>query len=243
MKTNIKKFYRISEDLERYLVSDKKRVNSLKKVYVSNKKFFGKRVLDIACGGGVLGFIIEPKGHSYTGIDINPDMIKNAKKYSKEVKSKNKFILGDATKKKITGKFDTITLLGNSLGHLTTSDFVKLLKNIEKNIHKGTYFIIDYRDVVTLLFEKKWKDKMIERKRNEKVISITKAFDTKRGEIIKEAFNETLKKKVTFAHAVWAPFILEPIMSLSGWKLVKRKPASYWQGWLDVYRLVSFPKR
>ncbi len=235
MKTDIKKFYRTSEDFERYLASDKKRVDALKKLYSSNKKFFGKKVLDIACGGGVLGFIIEPKGHTYVGIDINPDMIKSAKKHTKELKSKNKFILGDITKKKITGSFDTITFLGNSLGHFTTFDLMKLLKNIEKNTHKGTYFIIDYRDVVTILFEKKWKDKMIEKKRNEKVISITKAFDTKRGEIIKEAFNETLKKKIRFAHAVWSPFILESIMNLSGWELVKRKPAPYWQGWLDVY--------
>lgn len=235
MKTDVKKFYRISEGFERYLVSDKKRVNALKKLYNSNKKFFGKKVLDIACGGGVLGFIIEPKGHTYMGIDINPDMIKNAKKYAKETKSKNQFILGDITKKKIAGKFDTITFLGNSLGHFTTFDFVKLIKNIERNTPKGTHFIIDYRDVVTILFEKKWKDRMVEKKRNEKVISITKEFDTKKGEIIKEAFNETFKKKVKFAHAVWAPFILEPIMNLLGWELVKRRTAPYWQGWLDVY--------
>lgn len=236
MKVNIKKFYRISEDFKRYLVSDKKRFNSLKKLYQSNKKYFGKKILDIACGGGVLGFILEQKGHSYVGIDINPDMINSAKRYAREIKSKNKFIIGDVTKKKIAGKFDTITFLGNSLAHFTTFDFVDLLENIESNTHKGTYFIIDYRDVVTILFEKKWKERMIEKKRGEKVLSVTKGFDSKKGEIIKEVFNEAQKKKVKFVHAVWAPFILEPIMNLSGWKLVKRKPVSYWQGWLEVYK-------
>ena len=236
MKTNIKKFYRISENFERYLINNKKRYESIKKVYQSNKKYFGKKVLDIACGGGVLGFIVEPKGHSYVGIDINPDMIKGAKEYSRKIKSKNKFILGDITKKKISGKFDTIAFLGNSLGHLTSFEFVKLLKNIEKNTHKESYFIVDYRDVVLMLFQREWKDRMTEKRGSDKVISVTKKFDSEKGEIIKEAFNETKKKKVKFVHAVWAPFIVEPIMNLFGWKLVKRKKAPYWQGWLDVYK-------
>ena len=236
MKTNIQQFYRISEKFERYLISDKKRFTSLKRVYQSNKKFFGKRVLDIACGGGILGFIIEPKGHFYVGIDINPDMIGNAKKHAKEIKSKNKFILGDVKKKKISGKFDTITFVGNSLGHFNTFEFIKLLKNIKINVKKGGYFIIDYRDVVTLLFKKEWKHKMIEKRGNEKILSITDKFNPQKGEIIKEAFNETLRRKIRFSHAVWSPFILEPIMALLGWKLVKRRKAPFWGGWLEVYK-------
>ena len=188
MKTDMKQYYRKSDHFGRYQMTNKDRVKRIKKIYLSNKKYFGKKVLDIACGGGVLGFVIEPKGHAYTGIDINPDMISSAKKYAKDINSKNNFLLGDATKKKINGKFDTITMLVNALCHINTHDFLIMLKNVSANTHKGTYFIIDYWDIVDLLFKKQWKDRWIEKKVGKIIVSLTTGADTEFGEIYKKAF-------------------------------------------------------
>ena len=84
LANQLKTYYRDHENYNDYLMKSKERVKSLKNLYNNNKKYFGKKVLDLTCGGGVMGFIVENKGHSYTGMDINPDMIQEAKKYAKE---------------------------------------------------------------------------------------------------------------------------------------------------------------
>lgn len=238
MKENVRQYYIKSEHFTRYLMSDKRRVKNIKDIYKTNKRYFGKNVLDICCGGGILGFIIEPNGHKYLGIDINPDMINNAKKYAKTVKSKARFVLADVSKNQIKGKFNTITLIGNALIHFNTYEFLNIMKNLKKNYKKGTYFIIDYRDVVELLFKKQWKDKMIEKNKGKTVISLTTGCDTNKGEIYKSASERSGKNRIIFKHTIWSPFIIEPLMKTLGWKLVKRKRIERWQGWIDVYKKV-----
>jgi len=215
----------------------------LERLFRSNRRYFGKKILDIGCGGGVLGFIVERKGCEYLGIDANPDMIKDARGWARRLNSKNTFILGDATKASIRGTFDTITLLGNGLCHYTTHDFVALLRNLQSAAHQDTYFIVDYRDVVELLFDKEWKDKMIERRRGKRIVSLTLGCDTRAGEIRKRAFESGGKNPVKFAHAIWSPFIIEPLMESNGWKLVKRARGSGQRSWLDVYRKQAAPEQ
>jgi len=238
MKTNIQQYYRKSDDVKTYLITNKKRVKKIRNIYKSNRKYFGKKILDIGCGGGILGFLIESNGHKYTGLDINPDMIKNAKKHAKEIKSKNKFILGDATKKKINGTFNTITSIGNGLCHITTHDFLNILKNIKKNSKKGTHFLIEYRDVVGMLFRKEWKYKMIEKSKGKTLTSLTIGASMKEGEIYKKSFDKNGQNKIFFTHTIWSPFIMEPIMNSDGWKLLKRKKNKRWKGWLEIYKRV-----
>jgi len=236
MDSNIKQYYRKSENFNRYLITDKERTKNMLQIYNSNKKFFGKNILDIARGSGILGFIIEKKEHNYLGVDINLDMISNAKKYAKETKSKNKFLLGNILKSKIPGKFDTITFIGNGLAHFTTHDFLEILDNLGKNAKKDSNFIIDYRDVVNLLFHKQWKDKMIKKNKGKTTISLTTGVNFEKGEIYKEDFEKNGKSGIKFSHSIWSPFIIEPLIKVFGWRLIKRKKILRWQGWLDVYK-------
>jgi hypothetical protein len=110
-----------------------------------------------------------------------------------------------------------------------------MIKNLSEDAHKGTYFIIDYRDIVELLFKKQWKDRWVEKK-VKTIISLTTGADMKVGEIYKKAFEKNGKNKINFSHAIWSPFIIEPIMESFGWKLVSRKRIKEWQGWIDVYK-------
>jgi len=207
------------------------RVQKLKRFYQANKTYFGKRVLDLACGGGILGFILEQHHHQYTGIDINKDMIHNARAHAKATHSQNTFILADITKKNIRQRFDTITLIGNSLGHINTHEFFCVLQNIPP----AQYFVVDYRDVVQLLFDKKWQHKMKE-KRKKTFISTTIKMNPNEGNIYKKAQTLQGKKILTFTHAIWSPFIIEPLMHTFGWTLVKRRKNKSWQGWTDIYK-------
>lgn len=233
----IRKYYRTSENFHRYLINNEKRVKEIKKI-LANKKFFGKKVLDIACGGGILGFLLEKNKHDYTGIDINPDMILAAKNYANKSKSKNKFILADITNKKIKGRFDTFAFLGNALCHFTTNDYVKTLQNLKQNAKRGSYFILEYRDVVDLLFKRQWKKRIVERDKGKTIISLTTGVNMKTGEIFKKAFDKKGGNRINFVHAIWSPFILESIMKSSGWGLVKRVENRRWHGWIDIYKKI-----
>ena len=235
MKTNIVAYYRKHDPFSRYLTTDKRRVKQLSGLYHSNKRYFGRRVLDIACGGGVLGFIIEKHGHSYTGVDVNPDMISRAKNYAKKIGSRNRFIKRDATRMKIGGAFDTVCILGNALCHFSTHDLSRILENAATNCRKNTHVIVDYRDMVGLMFAKQWNvgTRLVEKDKGR--VSTTKRCDTRTGFVVTTTTDLRKKKEVLFAHAIWSPFIIEPIMNDHGWSLVQRSFSKRWSGWLDIY--------
>lgn len=235
MKLSMLKYYRQWEPFQRYTTNNKKRVRGIERLYSLNRKYFGSKILDVACGGGILGFHVESKGHSYVGIDVNPDMIQIAKSHAKQSGSRCKFILGNARSKKVIGKYDTLTFIGNSISHLTTNEFLDVLKNLSRNARKAAYFIIDYRDTVGLLFRKVWRDNLSETYGRTTKTVTTRGCSTVEGEIYQDAFvkgNLLMKAKQT----IWSPFILEPLMKSHGWVLVRRKGASQWQGWLDIYQ-------
>jgi ubiquinone/menaquinone biosynthesis C-methylase UbiE len=92
----------------------------LSRLYALKRRYFGHEVLDVACGSGVLGFVLEQAGHNYIGIDVNPDMISSARAYARKLRSGNRFMLGDASRMKLEGTFDTVCLLGNALCRFST---------------------------------------------------------------------------------------------------------------------------
>lgn len=67
-------------------------------------------ILDLGCGQGILSRII-PKTFSYTGVDISPSLLKEAKRQSKN--TKDLFLLGDITKpiSEIKVKFDYVCFI------------------------------------------------------------------------------------------------------------------------------------
>lgn len=234
MKTNIMIYYRKHDNLSKYVTANRARLKQLSHLFSSNKRFFGRKVLDIACGGGVLGFIVEREGRAYTGVDVNPDMIAAARSYAREVGSANRFKTGDALRMKFDGTFDTICILGNALCHFSTRDFSRTVQRISPHIKRGGYLIADYRDLVLLMFNKRWnvRKKLVKGGR----VSATKGCDTSSGFVLVATADLDGENRVGFAHAIWSPFIIEPIMIDHGWTLVRRRFSKRWSGWLDIYR-------
>ena len=232
----IRAYYRRHDDFLRYTAADKDRMADLGRLYTKAKRYFGRDVLDLACGGGALGFVVESKGHSYVGIDINPDAVGAARNHAAEVGSRNRFVLEDIRSVKLEGTFDTLTLLGNALCHFNTSEFVSIMANVERNIHMGSYFIVDYRDVVSLLFAGKWSRKRYVQKRGgTTVTSLTRRIDTERGDAVIDSLAKG-RRPLRFTYAIWSPFIIEPLMRLNKWKLVRREFRRLNSSWLDIYR-------
>lgn len=137
---------------------------------------------------------------------------------------------------KIDGEFDTVCMLGNALCHFSTHDLSRILQNTAECSERGAYFIVDYRDMVRLMFSKKWNigKRLVEKERGR--ISRTEGCDTRTGFVLVKTTDLRGSDEVAFAHAIWSPFIIERIMNDHGWSIVKRTFSKRWSGWLDIYR-------
>ena len=71
-----------------------------------NKKL---RILDVGCGAGFFTILLAKAGHQVTGIDLTPDMIKNAKQLAEEEQAECEFAVMDAENPEFQeGTFDVI---------------------------------------------------------------------------------------------------------------------------------------
>lgn len=243
MRHAIQEFYRGADDHRRYSMDDAGRVAAHEEFYKTNRRSISGPVLDLACGGGILGFILERHRIGYTGVDINPDMIAAARRHARKVGSRAAFVLGDATRIRRLPRSRTVTLLGNALCHLSTRDVAAILRRVTPLVPTGGRFFVDYRDVVGLLFRREWRAKMVITHKGRRIISYTRGCDTERGVIIKEDVSATTHTSTEFTHGIWSPFILEPLMLAHGWRLVERVAMESWQGWAEEYRRARVGER
>lgn len=224
MNRQLVHIYRTGDDYRRYAWENMDRRKSLASFYSAYRRYIGRKVLDLCCGGGVLGRILEPTGRSYLGIDANPDMIREARKAAAEAASKQRFVLGDVLKHPIAGKFDTITLIGNSLAHFTVHDFDELLTRRRKNAHPGSTFLIDYRDLVGMFWHGSWSRVKVQTHVRGKIVHRARVVDLENGRLDLRARPTSRDWDLEWSHAIWSPFIMQAVMLGHGWKLVSRMP-------------------
>jgi SAM-dependent methyltransferase len=241
---NLVKIYRTAEDYRRYAPDNSDRQTVLKDFYRKYRRYFGRSVLDLACGGGVLGGVLARSRLSYVGIDANPDMIHEARTAKRN--SRQRFVLGDIRRSRIAGRFDTVALLGNSLAHLSVADMTELLSRRASNVHRGTTFLVDYRDLVAMFWNGSWSKVKIQTHVRGRVVHRARLVDLEGGKLHMRARPSSRGWVLDWAHAIWSPFILESLMQSHGWQLVRRSPASTDskvppEHYIDVYRLE--PKR
>jgi sarcosine/dimethylglycine N-methyltransferase len=96
----------------------------------------GKRVLDLACGTGRHSVALALEGVEVEGIDNSKVMISRAKENAASKGVKPTFILDEMTEfeSKVTGKYDLIICLGNSLALL--EDF-KTLERVISSVYNS----------------------------------------------------------------------------------------------------------
>jgi ubiquinone/menaquinone biosynthesis C-methylase UbiE len=103
-----------------------------------------RTILDLACGTGSAAVILAERGLDVVGVDISEDMLKVAKKKSKNVK----FILGDMTKLKLKKKFDAVVCIYDSLNYLLKeSEIEDAFKGVYKILNKGGIFVFDVNTI------------------------------------------------------------------------------------------------
>jgi SAM-dependent methyltransferase len=244
VKRRLVDIYRTGDDFRRYTWDDANRRRELASFYEEHRSYFGRRVLDLGCGGGVLGRILEPAGLSYAGVDANPDMIREARKSAKQAGSRQTFMLGDIVRGRIPGRFDTITLLGNSMAHFDVRDMDELLRRRRANAHAGTTFLLEYRDLIAMFWQGTWSRVKIQTTVRGKVVHRARLVDLENGNLAMRARPSSGAWVLDWEHAIWSPFILEMLMRSHGWQLIRRSPprpktaaAAIPELNIDVYRL------
>ncbi len=109
-----------------------------------------KSVLDVTCGTGSQVFWLAKHSYEVVGSDISTKMLKIARDKVKKNKIKLKFIEADMRTVQ-AGKFDAVISIFNAVGHLTKPDFIKAMRNINKNLNEGGLFVFDIFNLTYLL--------------------------------------------------------------------------------------------
>jgi SAM-dependent methyltransferase len=109
------------------------------------------RVLDIACGTGILAICLAESGHIVQGIDSSPEMISIAK--SKSIGMSNlSFEVQDMARFSVNGKFDLISCTFDSINYiLKPDDLKKMLGRVASALYQGGLFIFDSNTKVLYL--------------------------------------------------------------------------------------------
>ena len=101
------------------------------------------RMLDLACGTGILAIALGNQGHIAHGIDISSAMVALAKSKSVEIPNVS-FEVQDMAKFVVRGKFDLITCTFDSLNYLLNSGGVMaMFGRVAQSLTKSGLFVFD----------------------------------------------------------------------------------------------------
>jgi len=98
-----------------------------------------QEILDLACGYGRVSIPLAAAGHSVTGIDLSPVLIKEARQSVRKKKLKINFDIGDMRQLPYKNEsFDAVLCLWNSLNHiLAPKDQLRVLNEIHRVLRPG----------------------------------------------------------------------------------------------------------
>jgi len=150
-QTTYKEFIRVNEKVAKTspMSSHYNSRNYFEKLLWKRKKMMIKEILDelkindiieLGCGDAGLVDVINPK-ISYTGLDISPTQVKNAKKHINKINRKNAVIYQKDILDIINDnhKYDA-ALLCDVIEHVLDPE--QLLKNTKKVVKRGGYILI-----------------------------------------------------------------------------------------------------
>lgn len=103
------------------------------------KRTQGKRLLDVGCGSGTHIKYLQHK-YECEGLDISPELLKIAKKQTKNAR----FYEGRMTNFKINKKYDVLICLFGVIGYVNSNiQFTKTLANFYNHLNPGGIVIIE----------------------------------------------------------------------------------------------------
>lgn len=108
------------------------------------KQSDGNTLLDVACGTGTHAGLLG-KHYNVTGIDINSDMLKVARKKNPGIR----FLLGDMRDTDLNRQFDVVTCLFSAIGYMRTkADLQKAVKSMSHSSKKGRISLLEFEYLI-----------------------------------------------------------------------------------------------
>jgi SAM-dependent methyltransferase len=110
----------------------------------------GNRVLELACGTGIVALELARAGLHVVGLDIEPDALAVAREKSEqetpEVRSRLEWVEGDMAQFSLGRKFDAVLLGNNAFGYLTTLEAQRsCLRSVREHLRDGGAFVLEER--------------------------------------------------------------------------------------------------
>jgi len=234
----MERFYRKIDDIRLYSINSpifRFRLEEFIQILRRYQGLFGKKALDVGCGGGISTFALEKLGLNVLGIDIQEDMIKYAKEAAKILNSKAKFMIVDAKKFEAEEKFDSIFLLGNVIAHIDIKDFKEIIQRLKNYLQRNGVLVLHYFDVISEIWNQEFfvkspqmagKDVLFTYDSHEGSINIT---------IIEKKLRDDLYEAERFKLYIWTPWILDYILENLGFTNIVRDYLPR-NAYLDIYR-------
>ena len=102
------------------------------------------RILELACGTGILAVHLARSGHTVFGTDLSPEMIAIASRKGRRVSGVD-FAVADMRNLDLAPGFDAALCLFDSLNYLTNlEDMAEALQSVSSILNRGGVFIFDF---------------------------------------------------------------------------------------------------
>lgn len=103
-----------------------------------------RRVLDVCCGTGTMCELLTSEGMSMAGVDLSPEMIRQARKKAARKQLDIRYEVGDAADFSMGEKYDAAFSFFDSLNNiLETEHLARAFKRIGEHLEPGGSFIFD----------------------------------------------------------------------------------------------------
>lgn len=143
----------------------------------------GQRILELACGTGIITIDLARAGLQVTGLDHSQEMLTVAQeKIAREdadVQSRIRLVGADMKDFRLDQEFDAAFLPTNSFGHLTAlSDQRSCLKAIHSHLREGGLLVIEERHYPPPMLMGMWQNRLAVKAQTAKVNPCTGKYTT-----------------------------------------------------------------
>ncbi len=102
------------------------------------------KILDLACGSGLLAMLLNIDGYQTDGLDLSSDMISLANDRFKGNHINRRLFEADMTDFSLDEKYDVVTCYFDSINHLESLDLVRKCFNcVYETLNEGGLFLFD----------------------------------------------------------------------------------------------------
>ena len=179
------------------------------------------RVLDVCCGAGAFSFFLETLRLDVIGVDIQEEMVKKARAYSRRIGSRAEFMVMDARELGFPSEaFNAATLLGGSLPHFSIHDMDRIVSEVYRVLKPSSLFIVDLIDWISLLAQGYERSMAEANDKGEIMLSYHMSLNTVEGYV--ERLYHVLSTGEVFRIKLylWAPWQARYVLEKNGFTLV-----------------------